>query len=208
MRYDKTCKLYENITIFHKKITNKKVKMNKDSIKVETFNDKKIYVKNNIVQDKTCPNCKVLITDSKSFCDCGFYLKANQNSKKFAILIPVWILSFFLSLILIINLAGLKNMVISHLKDPTISTRSLSPLNIQVINNIKNKQYRNYIQNAFVSHEQGNKLVVIIKPNYWNILSKDEKQDLRTSILKSWQKVYKASSKTSTSNAIVELSNK
>ncbi len=182
--------------------------MTKESIKVETFNNKKIYVKNDIVQDKTCPNCKVLVTDPKAFCECGFYLKANQNSKKFAILIPVWILSFFLSLILIINLAGLKNIVVSHLKDPTITTRSLSPLNIQVINNIKNKNYRKYIQNAFVSHDQTNKLIVIIKPNYWNILSKDDKQSLQKSILKSWQKVYKANTKIPNSNAIVEFSNK
>ncbi len=184
--------------------------MNKEGIKVETFNNKKIYVKNDIVQDKTCPNCQILITDSKAFCDCGFYLKANQNSKKFAILIPVWVLSFFLSLILIINLAGLKNIVISHLKDPTITTRSLSPLNIQVINNIKNTTYRNYIQNAFVSHEQENKLIVIIKPNYWNILSKDDKQHLQESVLKSWQKVYETSSKKqkTKASAIVEFSNK
>lgn len=153
---------------------------------------KDIYLeKQGIIQDKVCKNCKKLILDNKDFCECGFFLKSEKNSVFWSsVIIPLLLIGVIL-LVGAVHFENIKNLAAEKIKEQKISFNSLSPVNIQMITSLKNSPYDEYIQTIYVKQGEKNRLQVLIKPTYWDLLNQDEKEDLLNLIKNNWKLIYK-----------------
>ncbi|MDD3014763.1 MAG: hypothetical protein PHC34_13765, partial [Candidatus Gastranaerophilales bacterium] len=106
-----------------------------------------------------------------------------------------------------INFEGIKNLAIEKIKIQITSFNSLSPVNIQIITSLKNSPYKEYIQTIYVKQGQKNILQVLIKPTFWDLLTPDEKKDLRKLVKNNWKTIYKQSYPNSVLKPDVEFAN-
>ena len=147
--------------------------------------------KDKIIIDKTCPHCKKLLIEEKEFCDCGFFLKARKNSIIFGYIFSIWLIVGFLLLISLFGFQKIKSYTVQAMHKKGTGINSLSPVNVQIISSLKNSSFDNYIQNIYVKPGEENKLMILIKPNLWNTLTKKEKQELIDQVYKNWVVVYR-----------------
>lgn len=169
---------------------NKKLFKNNE-INLKSIEDYFYLEKNNIILDKTCPGCKKLIIKKKDFCECGFFIKARENSILWSAVFSVWLSIGIFFLAGLINFEDIKNHCLDGLNKKNMDFNTLSPINIQIITSLKNSTYNEYIQNIYVKPKEKNKLMILIKPNLWNILSSQEKNELLAQINKNWEVLYK-----------------
>ena len=64
---------------------------------------------------------------------------------------------------------------------------------IEVIKNLKGTDYVRYIQRVYVSPDEKNKLMILIKPNYWGRLNNSDKKIIISRISEKWKEIYKKS---------------
>lgn len=146
---------------------------------------------NNIILDKTCPGCKKLLINDKRFCECGFFLKSHKNSVFFGYIFSVWLVSVILILTGLSGFNKVKTYGLQAFHKNKTSVNSLSPLNVQIISSLKNTSYDSYIQSIYVKPDEKNKLIILIKPNLWNTLTKKEKEELINQVSINWKIIYK-----------------
>jgi hypothetical protein len=167
--------------MYIKSLQNKKILL-------KLINDDFYLIKNSIILDETCPECKNLIFEDKAFCECGFYIKAALNSVFWSRIIAIWVIVGLFCLVGLIKLDEIKKNGIAY--SHNIDFNNLSPVNVQVMTSLKNSPYYDYIQNVYTKTGDNNKLSILIKPALWNILSSKEKQDLTDQAKKNWKIIY------------------
>jgi len=183
----------------------KKLVKNKINIR---FSGKDMYLeKKGIIQDKTCKNCNKLILNEKDFCECGFFIKSEKNSVFWSsVIFPVLIIGI-VWLAGAISFEGIKNLVFEKINKQKISFNSLSPVNIQMIESLKDSSYNDYIQTIYIKQGQKNILQVLIKPTFWDLLTPDEKKDLLNLVKNKWKNIYRQSYPNSVLKPAVEFAN-
>ncbi|OGI00204.1 MAG: hypothetical protein A2Y25_05405 [Candidatus Melainabacteria bacterium GWF2_37_15] len=62
---------------------------------------------------------------------------------------------------------------------------------IEAIKNLKGTGYSKYIQRVYVNTDEKNKLMILIKPNYWGRLNKEEKDIIISRVSEKWKEIYK-----------------
>ncbi len=60
---------------------------------------------------------------------------------------------------------------------------------IEVLKSLKGSNYSYYIQRIYVDPTEKNRLMVLIKPNYWFKLTKREKDDILSKISVKWEEL-------------------
>lgn len=163
---------------------------NNNQIYLKSVNNAFYFEKNKIILDKTCPICKRHLLEDKAFCSCGFFLKAAKTSRYWSILVSIWLIIGFVVLIGLINLEKFKELTYNKFKENKTNMCSISPVNIQIITSLKNSSYGDYIQNIYLKTNENNKLLVLIKPGFWVIITPKEKKDLITLIENKWKILY------------------
>ncbi|EKE02017.1 MAG: hypothetical protein ACD_20C00435G0006 [uncultured bacterium] len=189
---------------FPKKAKNKLVNSIKTNlINLELFDNTK---KDNVILDKTCPRCNKLLINKQDFCDCGFFLKAFNNSTLWGGILSI---TFITGIILIIGLVSLTNVksFASQKFKKDMDFNSLSPINIQVISSLKKSPYDGYIQNIYVKPKEKDKLMILVKPTLWHTLTKKEKEALVNQVSQNWKIIYKRNNPDSTEEPIVKFAN-
>lgn len=172
------------------------------------FSGKDLYLeKKGVIQDKTCKKCKKLLLKESDFCECGFFLKAEKNSVFWGSVIFSLVFIGLIWLSAAINLKNIENLTVDNIKQQKLSFTSLSPVNIQIIASLKHSPYNEYIQNIYVKQGNKNKLQVLIKPTYWDLLTPGEKKDLLKLVKTNWTAIYKRTYPNSVLKPEVEFAN-
>lgn len=170
--------------------------------------DKDLYFeKNNVIFDKTCPNCKKLLIEDGDFCDCGYFLKSTKNSIFLTTIISIWLTIGVIITIILLNIDKIDKFSIEDYKNHNVNFDSLAPVNIQIISKLKNTPYSEHIQSIYVKPKEKNKLVILIKPTVWNILTDKEKQELRNLVEDNWKIIYKQNNSDPTKKPEVSFAN-
>jgi len=78
----------------------------------------------------------------------------------------------------------------SSAKATTDNAASVYRPGIEVIKSLKGSNYTEYIQIVYVDPNEKNKLMVLIKPNYWFMLTQKEKKDILEKVSAKWQELY------------------
>jgi hypothetical protein len=178
---------------------------NKINIK---FSGRDIYIeKMGIIQDKKCRNCNKLILKEQDFCECGFFLKAEKDSVFWSLTFISFIFIYFIILFAIISYNNIKYITSTEIKTQKTNLNSLSPINIQIITSLKNSQYYDYIQNIYIKQGTDNVLLILIKPSFWDLLSKENKQKLLNLVIIHWKIIYKQKYPLSKRSPIVKFAN-
>lgn len=149
------------------------------------------FIKDNIIVDKTCPQCKKLLLDDKTFCRCGFFLRAEKVSKFWTKMLSVWL---FIGIIFIAVMVGIQNTndyMKAKFKDQKMNFSSVAPVNVQMLISLKASSYLDYIQNIYQKPQEENKLTVLIKPGLWEVLTKNERKDILNLVQTNWNEVYR-----------------
>lgn len=172
------------------------------------FADNKINLQKNkkIIWDKTCPKCKNMVSES-DYCLCGYSLAADRSAKLWGIVIFTWLFIIGFIFIFINSFVQFNEIIYKKLETNSSNFYLLSPVNVQVVSSLKTSKYKDYILSVYVDPESKNKLKILIKPVYWNILSGKEKNELKKIILKKWIEIYKNISPESKLKPEVQLSN-
>ncbi len=64
---------------------------------------------------------------------------------------------------------------------------------IEILARLKNNRHLKYIQRLYVHPKEDNRIMIMIKPNYWGTISQEEKDSLKSEVYKNWEKIYKNS---------------
>ena len=145
-----------------------------NNIYLKSFNNDYYFEKNNVILDKTCPQCQKRLIYNKDFCTCGFFLKAAQNAQYWGTFILVWLVILTVLFVCLINLSNFSKSI--DFKKNKTGFSSLSPVNIQIIITLKQSPYKDYIQQAYIKSGENNKLIVLIKPTFWSVMGKEKKE--------------------------------
>lgn len=169
----------------------KESEMSKSQVLLKSQNDKFYFVKDNIIVDKTCPQCKKILFEENDFCRCGFFIKAENTSRFWTKMLAVWLSMGFVFIVAVINLQNLGNHLSVKYKDHNMDFSSVAPLNIQILISLNNSPYIDYIQNVYIQPNEDNKLYILIKPDLWKIMTNDEKNDMLNAVKTNWTEIYK-----------------
>lgn len=101
-----------------------------------------------------------------------------KNIKAFTIIV---LLFFLFTLMIILSKKAEEN------QDNSFS--SYKP-GIEVIKSLSNSEYIEYIQRVYVHPGEKNKLMILIKPNYWGVLSEEDKKEITSKAIKKWKTIY------------------
>ena len=116
---------------------------------------------------------------------------SNNRIKKFSIILFIWMftISFYFWLFLTVTGFTVKSEEETNLKRK--HAFSVYKQGMEVINSLKGTDYLKYVQRIYVNPKEKNRLMIMIKPNYWNILTKDEKEKILLIITGKWRELYK-----------------
>ncbi|MCK7521099.1 MAG: hypothetical protein MZV64_27115 [Ignavibacteriales bacterium] len=181
-------------------------------LKNQNINAQKIgkYVfleKDGVILDKICPECKRVIIQDNDFCECGFFLKAQIQTKLYFTVLIIAVFTIFLILVFVLNFDKVQNFKLSKIKENNIDLSSLSPINIQIMTNLKKTSYRVYIQGIYVNPKEENTLMIMIKPTLWGDLTDKEKQDLTNQVFEQWEVIYKHNHPESLKKPFIKFAN-
>ncbi|GEM_PF-2372334 len=155
-------------------------------------NDISLQNKNrSVIWDKTCPICKNPVIDNNSLCLCGYSLSGEKTVKLWGIVVFTWLFIIAFVFLIFNSFSQLNSIIYEKIESSDSNFYSLSPVNIQIISSLKNSRHRDYIQSIYVNSRAKNKLMVLIKPVYWDMLSLKEKTELKQVIIEKWKKIYK-----------------
>ena len=149
--------------------------MIKNNITINYFYNDVYFKKNGLIVDKLCPKCNSLIFDNKDFCECGFYLKGYKDNSFWSAILAAGGVLLILCTMSLVLLHIHKDKIFTNFKIDNDSFTSLSPINIQILSEVKKTKYYDYIQNAYTRHDNKSNLVILIKPYLWNTLKEKEK---------------------------------
>ncbi|HSA07434.1 MAG TPA: hypothetical protein P5556_09670 [Candidatus Gastranaerophilales bacterium] len=123
-------------------------------------------------------------------------LKTN-NAKILAIILFTWSFTIIFYFALFTGLNHLVSKALNK-KIELNSEKSFSVYKpgIDILSGIKEKKRLKYIQRIYIHPFEKNKIMIMIKPNCWGTMTDDEKNQIKTEILKKWQKIYINSDKT------------
>src|SRR3989339_186946 len=147
--------------------------------------------KNKIILDKTCPFCKKVLVKESDFCDCGFFLKAAENSRLWGAILVIFFIIGLLFIVSIVNIDNARDYVTARMQENHMNVNSLTPIKIQVISSLKDSSYDGYIQSTYTKPKEDHKLMVLIKPTLWYTLTKEEKNGLLGQLTSIWNKIYR-----------------
>lgn len=181
-------------------------KFKKTLIKLN-FVDNHIHSKKQIIWDKTCPKCKNFIYNNNDFCLCGYSIINEKKIKIWSIVLFTWFFIIAFIFFIFHNFSELNSIIYNKIEKSDSNFYSLSPANIQIITSLKNSKEKNYIQSIYLNTKEKNKLMVIIKPFYWDILKSEEKESLKQIIMKKWTEIYENTNPNSKLKPEVHLAN-
>lgn len=61
---------------------------------------------------------------------------------------------------------------------------------VEAIKSLKGTDYVDYVQRVYVNPAEENKLMILIKPNYWPMLNQKDKDVILEKTAKKWQEIY------------------
>ncbi len=176
-------------------MTIKKKSKNKFTKKITNSSFLDNNIKNNIYKNyKNLVECKVFLTKRKSF-------------KTFLLTTFIWIVISSLVFIAFSNISSKTSFLKDNLENKNNDFYSLTPIKIQIITSLKNSKYKNYIESIYLNPKEKNKLNILIKPNYWDILTNEEKQELTKLITKKWTYIYKKNNTDTQLKPFAQISN-
>lgn len=145
--------------------------------------------------DSFC-NCAVMQFDKvKHCCNHSSGDKKLFKSEAVPLILFIWFftagfyLFFFVGISQIVGEMEGKSFV-SHIKMRGKHSLSAYKPGIYIINSLKKTKYIAYIKNIYVNPHEKNKIMIMVKPNYWGTLSENEKKTMRSEILKKWENLY------------------
>ena len=188
---------------FHKNLKRKF----KKTLKRLNFIDPAIHRKRTIIWDKICPKCKNFIYGNNDFCTCGYSVAGERIIKLWGIIAFTWFFIIVFVGFTFSNFAKLNSVVYNKLEKNDSDFYSLSPANVQIITSLRYSKYKDYIQTIYVNPKEKHKLMVLIKPVYWDMLPFEEKELLKHAIMKKWSEIYQNTTPSSKFKPEVQLAN-
>lgn len=163
--------------------------------------------KKNIIWDKICPKCKNFIYGNTDFCTCGYSVIREKTVKLWGLIIFTWFFIITFIFFIFNSFSQLNSIVYKKLERKDSGFYSLSPVSVQIITSLRDSKYKNYIQTIYINPKAKNKLMVLIKPIYWEMLPFEEKELLKQIIMKKWNEIYKNTTSDSKLKPEVHLAN-
>lgn len=179
----------------------------KRNLKRLNFVNNSIHEKRAIIWDKICPKCKNFIYGNNAFCTCGYSASRERLVKLWGIIAFTWFFIIVFICFLFNSFSELHSVVYKKLEKNDSDFYSLSPANVQIITDLRYSKYKDYIQTVYVNPIARNKLMVLIKPVYWEMLSPEEKDLLKQIIMKKWSEIYQNTTPFSKFKPEVQLAN-
>lgn len=170
--------------------------------KIETSDLKKT-----VVWDKVCPKCRNFIYGDNEYCICGYSLINEKTIKLWGIIIFTWLFIFGFLFLLLNSFSSINSIIYNKIEKSGSDSSMLYPPKIQVISALRDSKYKNYIQTIYVHPKQQNKLMVLIKPVYWDMISSQEKDSFKKAVTEKWNKIYYNSNPDSKLKPEVRLAN-
>jgi len=182
-------------------------KLKKTLKRLNNFADNDISSRKTVIWDKICPKCKNFIYGSNTFCTCGYSVARERLIKLWSIIIFTWFFIIVFVFFTFNSFSELNSIVYKKLESNDSDFYSLSPANVQIITSLRNSKYKDYIQTIYVNPKEKNKLMVLIKPVYWDMLPLEEKELLKQIIMKKWGEIYQNTTPVSKLKPEVKLAN-
>jgi len=179
----------------------------KKTLKRLNFIDPAIHRKRTIIWDKICPKCKNFIYGNNDFCTCGFSAAKERLIKLWGIIAFTWFFIIVFVLFTFNSFSQLNSVVYNKLEKNNSDFYSLSPANVQIITSLRYSKYKDYIQTIYVNPKEKHKLMVLIKPVYWDMLPFEEKELLKQAVMKKWGEIYQNTTPSSKVKPEVQLAN-
>lgn len=176
-------------------------------VNIKNIGENYYFERDNLIVDKFCPNCKKIILKEEDFCECGFFLKAAKNSAYWGVILSVFTVLGVILLIISINLDNFQEFALNKLDSSKVSFSSITPVNIQVMARLERSKYRDYIQTVYVKPKVENKLFILVKPNSWDSLNTESKEEILKEVKQVWIEVYKENHANSTQKPEVSFAN-
>jgi len=179
----------------------------KETLKKINLVDNDIHSRKAVIWDKICPKCKNFIYGNNNFCTCGYSVIREKTIKLWGLIIFTWFFIFAFIFFIFNSFSELNSIVYNKLEKSDSNFYSLSPASVQVITSLKDSKYKDYIQSIYVHPKEKNKLMVLIKPVYWDMLTLEEKEKLKQIIMKKWNEIYQNTDADSKLKPKVDLAN-
>jgi len=137
-----------------------------------------------------CPKCKIPVFNKNNACLCEYLTQKENRLKIWSIVALTWffILSFLFSVYN--SLSQLDKVVFDKFSSSESEFFTYAPAGIQIISSLKYSKYQNCIQTIYVHPKNENVLMVLIKPTYWDTLSENEKNTIKSIIEYKWKVIY------------------
>ena len=166
------------------------------------------YSQNKIIQDKTCPKCKKYVYgNNNEVCTCGHSFVKTRNVQLWGLVLITWALIIGTVFFTLSSFSKISSLIYSKLERTESDFYSVAPANIKIISDLKGSKYQDYIQSIYVHPKEKNKLMVLIKPVYWNMMKTDEKKTLKQIISDKWGEIYQKENPDSEFEPVVSLAN-
>lgn len=117
----------------------------------------------------------------------------NTHLKTTYIVLFIWGFTVCFYLVLFSGLSQLTHKVVNKIELNKESSFEVYKPGIDIISSLKGKKYLKYVQRLYVHPKEENKMMIMIKPNYWGVISKEEQNKIKSEILEKWEKLYNGS---------------
>jgi len=172
-----------------------------------SFTDNDLHRKKTVIWDKICPKCKNFIYGNTDFCACGYSSAREKIVKLWGIVAFTWFFIIVFIFFIFGSFSELQSVVYKKLEKNDSNFYSLSPANVLILSSLKYSKYKDYIQTIYVNPKEKHKLMVLIRPVYWEMLPSKEKEILKQIIMKKWSEIYKNTTPASKFKPEVQLAN-
>ena len=116
----------------------------------------------------------------------------NLNKKTLSIVASVWLFTIGFYVVLFSGVAFFTGKLTGN-TGLQAETLSLYTPGIDIVNNLKGLKHFDSIQRLYVHPKEKNKMMIMIKPNYWGAINQKEKNEIILKVLEEWQKIYRNS---------------
>jgi len=116
------------------------------------------------------------------------------DKKTLSVILFVWFFTIGFYLVIFSGIAHISGKL-NDRNDLQVakSIYSLYKPGIEIINQLKRTKHLKYIQRLYIHPKEENKMMIMIKSNYWDVITKGEKSEIILKVIKEWQKIYKNS---------------
>ncbi len=109
------------------------------------------------------------------------------------IVLFIWVFTIGFYFTLFSGISRLADKVGNKIQLTTENSYEVYKPGIDIIANLKSTRYLKYIQRLYVHPKEENKMMIMIKPNYWGVISQQDKNDIKSEVLRKWKEIYKNS---------------